>query len=380
MQGNGLAMRAGLFLAGLARSRSVRVLVAPVFGETPAPDDFVRRHAADFAVLELAPLPDPLTEFSARLATPARRRRALALHPMPSLCRWATPAAAEAVAAAADGCGVVHTMRLYLAPLLDGLLDRPGRPTLVLDLDDVESTVNRRLGRLGEAERYERLEAYYLPRFDRVITCSRRDARSVASRYGLAVVTPVPNAARLPDAPSSPTGRHDLLFVGNLSYPPNVDAACWLCQEVVPLLDGATVALVGSRPAPAVRALADGRRVTVAADVPDVGPWYMGASVAVVPLHAGGGTRTKVLEAFAHRRPVVATTVGAEGLDIRGADAAILLADTPQDFATACRRLLDDPRLAARLASRGEVVVRNSATVEVVGESIDRLFGNILGT
>src|SRR4051812_5713479 len=86
--GNGLAMRAGLFLEGLSRSHSVRVLVVPVFGWGAAPDDFVDARAASFDAGELDPPADPLTEFGTRLASPAARRRTEALHPMPAFCRW----------------------------------------------------------------------------------------------------------------------------------------------------------------------------------------------------------------------------------------------------------------------------------------------------
>jgi glycosyltransferase involved in cell wall biosynthesis len=185
----------------------------------------------------------------------------------------------------------------------------------------------------------------------------------------------IPNAVRAPESLPEPAPRHDLVFVGNLSYRPNVDAARWLCEKVVPLLGDATVALVGSRPAPDVRALAATPGVTLAADVSDVAPWYAGARLAVVPLHAGAGTRMKVLEALAHRRPVVATRVGSEGLEL---DGGVIVADSEDEFAAACRRLLDDPALARRLAARGEASVRRTATVDVVAPQIDRLFRNIL--
>jgi hypothetical protein len=176
-------MRAGLFLESLAGSYSVRVLVVPIFGDPAPPDGFVRRHASDFAVLELDPPREPRAELTDLLSTPAGRRRAEALHPRPSLCRPATPAAAEAVAARAEGSAGVLVMRAYLAPFCDALLDRAGRPRLILDLDDLESDVNRALGLSEEAERYERLERHYLPLFDSVITCSALDREEVARRH-----------------------------------------------------------------------------------------------------------------------------------------------------------------------------------------------------
>jgi polysaccharide biosynthesis protein PslH len=372
--GNGLAMRAGLLLEGLARAGPVRVLVVPVFGHSGPPTALPGRLAASVDVLPLDPDPDPIDDLTARLGTPQGRARARALHPLPALCRTATLAASKAVAEAARGAALVLAMRLYLAPLLDVLLDRPRRPALVLDVDDVESLTQGSLGHLEEASRFERLERIYLPLLDRVIACSRNDADHLADLYELPATGVVPNAIR-PPAPSGgrPLARHDLVFVGNLSYRPNADGARWLCREVLPRLEGATVALVGSRPGPDVLELATDGRVTVAGDVPDVAPWYRSASVAVVPIRGGGGTRIKVLEALAHRRPVVATTAGARGLELAGSDGPVLTADTADTFAATCRRLLDQPALATRLAERGAEVVLATSSVDAVAPLVEAL-------
>lgn len=372
--GNGLAMRAGVMLEGLARAGRVRVLVAPVFGHPGPPSSLADRVAASVEVLPLDPDPDPVADLTARLGTPEGRARAGALHPLPALCRTATLAASKAVAKASRGVALVLAMRLYLAPLLDVLLDQPQRPALVLDVDDVESLTQRNLGQLEEASRFERLERVYLPLLDRVIACSGDDADRLADLYQLPTTVVVPNAIR---PPASGGGRllapHDLVFVGNLSYRPNADGARWLCREVLPRLEGATVALVGSRPGPDVMELAADRRVTVAGDVPGVAPWYRSASVAAVPIRAGGGTRIKVLEALAHRRPVVATTAGVRGLELAGSDGPILTADTADAFAAACRRLLDQPTLAARMAERGAEVVLTTSSVDAVAPLVEAL-------
>lgn len=369
--GNGLAMRAGLFLEGLARSHRVRVLVAPVFGGARPPGALVARYAAGFEVLDLPDPHDPVADLVARLGTPAGRARATAVHPLPALCRRLTPAVAERIAEAAAGCAAVHVLRLYLAPLLDGLLDgTPApRPRLLLDLDDDETAL-----RTGtDAAAFARLERHYLPLLDRVLVAAAEDADRLARRSPGLPVTVVPNAVR-PPRPGGPAGpRHDLVFVGNLSYGPNVAAAGWLCRQVLPHLPGVTVALVGSAPTAEVRALAAAHGVTLAADVAAVGPWYAGARVALAPLRTGSGTSTKVVEALAHARPVVATPVGLRGLSWLGADGPVLVADTPAGFAAACRRLLDDPGLRTRLGARGRALVGEHATVEQAAGVIDRL-------
>jgi glycosyltransferase involved in cell wall biosynthesis len=90
----------------------------------------------------------------------------------------------------------------------------------------------------------------------------------------------------------------------------------------------------------------------VTGEVPDVTPYLAAADVLVAPIRVGGGTRIKILEAFAHRLPVVTTPVGAEGLDIvHGVHA--LVAEPTDAIADACVRLLRDPALATRLVAGG---------------------------
>ncbi|MGH9048855.1 MAG: glycosyltransferase, partial [Acidimicrobiia bacterium] len=277
-----------------------------------------------------------------------------------------------------------HVHRLYLAPLLDVLLDRPERPLLTIDVDDAEVETRRRRGDLDEADAYERLGNCYLPAVDHVLTASAMDAASLAACHNVARVSAIPNAVRLPPgtrARARPTAdaTHDLLLVGTLSYAPNAEGARWLCDEVLPHLPEASIALVGSNPSPELEALARDNSVTVVGAVPDVAPWYERTRVAVVPVHAGGGTRIKLLEALAHGRPVVSTSVGAEGLDLAPGRDGLLVADQPGEFAAHCRRLLDEPALAERLATVGRDVVARTASVDVVAGEIDRLFRTMVG-
>jgi len=373
-------MRAGLLLEGLSRSFTVKVLVVPIFGVPPPPTGRMSSLATDTLRLSLNPADDPVSELIGRLQLPGGRERAQVLHPLPSLSRRATgPAAAQALEQAA-GVDLVLVLRTYLAPVLDGMLERAERPALLLDVDDVESVAQRELGRPDQAEAFERLESHYLPLVDRVIVCSNADARVLTERLPLPEPAVIPNAIRPPvRLPGPPSGDHDLLFVANLSYEPNIEAAAWLCGEVLRHLPDVRVALVGSQPAAAVRALADDRRVTLAADVEDVAPWYAGASVATVPVLRGGGSRIKLIEAFAHLRPVVATPTGARGAPWSQRESPVVLADTPARFAQACRELRDDPLRAGQLAARGAALVRERASVEIVAAQIDRLALSMVG-
>jgi glycosyltransferase involved in cell wall biosynthesis len=352
-------MRAGATLDALAQLGPVDVIVVPVHGPLPATVP-TPAGAATCTVVAIDHRPEERLDFMARLAAPGWRDRAARLHPRPVACRPATMGVAGEIAGLVDGADLVVVYRLYLAPFLDVVLRDPARPVCVLDVDDVESSTWIQLGELAEAERYDRLEREYLPLFDRVLAAHEGDARDLSGRGGVRVDV-VPNGVALAGATRVREPRWDLLFVGNMSYRPNAEAAAWLCDRVLPDLPSARVALVGCDPPPAVEACGRPGRVHVSGTVDDVSRYYAGASVAVVPLLAGGGTSIKVLEAFAHGRPVVSTSVGARGLPVVDGE-HLLLADDPSTFAAACRRLLADPALAAELAGAGRELVRRSFT------------------
>ena len=104
-------------------------------------------------------------------------------------------------------------------------------------------------------------------------------------------------------------------------------------------LPGARFTMVGVRPGEAVRRLHNGNDVVVAGSVPDLEPYYRRAPLVVVPMRLGGGTRIKVLEALAHGKALVTTSIGAEGLSLARGE-ALEIADGADAFADACVRLL----------------------------------------
>lgn len=150
------------------------------------------------------------------------------------------------------------------------------------------------------------------------------------------------------DAPAVPAPREraGLLFVAGFDRPPNVDAACWLVREVLPLVraavpGGVKLWLVGSSPADEVRRLA-GDDVEVTGFVTDerLRAFYAAARVAVVPLRMGAGMKGKVIEALHYGVPLVTTPVGAQGLD--GLEAILPVSDDPVSLARGIARLLQD--------------------------------------
>ena len=160
-----------------------------------------------------------------------------------------------------------------------------------------------------------------------------------------------------------------------LRYPPNAEGARFLVDQVVPLLrrdiPDVAVRLVGTS-APGIDRLDDPPRVTVVGQVPEIEDELARADLVVVPLRFGSGTRLKVLEAFAHRVPVVSTTLGAEGL---GAEDGVhlLLADRPADLASACARLLTDTEARASLTDAAHRLFLERYTDGVVEDAVEAL-------
>lgn len=217
-------------------------------------------------------------------------------------------------------------------------------------------------------------EARTYPRFDlltMVSAADRQAAVDAAGRRGPRVEV-VPNGVDcahnrpglVPPQPAS------LVFNGSLTYSANYDAMQWFLVEVWPRIRAqapkATLAITGSTEGVDLAGLALDGSVTLLGYVEDVRIPVAGAAVAVAPIRQGGGTRLKILEAMALGTPVVATSKGAEGLDVADGE-HLLLADDPQRFADAVLRLLADDVLAARLRRNARQLVEERYDWDAIG-------------
>lgn len=215
------------------------------------------------------------------------------------------------------------------------------------------------------AARVRRSEQEWSVRFDAVVVVSRDEERLLESIVGTGrlsrtyVVGNGADVGPIDQIPADPD-KHRVLFTGTMAYPPNAVGAEWLAREVWPLVlseePDASLAIVGSMPSRATRALAALPGVSMHADVPDMDPYFADASVCTLPMLEGGGTRLKLADAFAVSRAVVSTTNGATGLECRNGH-ELLIADSPEDFARAIVRLLRDSEQRARLGRNGRALV-----------------------
>ncbi|NNM34171.1 MAG: glycosyltransferase [Gemmatimonadetes bacterium] len=151
-----------------------------------------------------------------------------------------------------------------------------------------------------------------------------------------------------------------LVFTGSMDWRPNQDAVEFFVKEVFPGIrrerPGARITVVGRRPPRSIQDLGHVDGVTITGTVDDVRPFVEEAAVFVVPLRIGGGSRLKILEAMAMGKPVLSTSVGAEGLQVTdGQD--IVLADGAEAFARATLELLDDRERQRRIARAGRALV-----------------------
>jgi polysaccharide biosynthesis protein PslH len=212
---------------------------------------------------------------------------------------------------------------------------------------------------LGTIARHERA---WLPRFDATVVVAERDRAVLRALDPAARVEVIPNGVdTVSFAPDPGVARLPglVVFHGAMSYPPNVQAALFLVNEVMPLvwmqMPGARLRLVGREPAPRLLDLA-GPQVEITGTVPDVRPWLLQAEVAVCPMRRGTGIKNKLLEAGALGLPIVATRSALGDVDLRDGQ-EVLIRDEPAAIAAAIVELLGDPAARRRLGDAARAVI-----------------------
>ena len=157
-----------------------------------------------------------------------------------------------------------------------------------------------------------------------------------------------------------------------MDWLPNEDAIRYFTEQIMPRIKQAvpevTLTVVGRDPYPSLVELSKhDPSIIVTGRVEDVRPFIEDAAVYIVPLRIGGGTRLKIYEAMAMEKPIVSTSVGAEGLPIVDGK-EILLADTPEEFAEAVIRLFRNESLAAEIGERAATTVREKFGWQTVAD------------
>jgi len=274
----------------------------------------------------------------------------------------------------------------WCAPYVEQV--RPHSKSVILDLHNIESSWHRSLAdsesalRAWALRRFAAasvaLERSWLPRFDSILATSATDAELARRLAPGTNVSVYPNA--LPQTPPPPRlDRQEVVFSGNLEYPPNIAAVRFFRESIWPVLKSRWPELkwriVGKNP-DAIRPLVAGeKRIDVTGCVEDAVSVLAESQVAVVPLLGGSGTRVKILEAWAAATPVVSTTFGAQGLD-SAHETHLLLANEPCRFADSVSRLLASPQDRLRIGSAGRRLFEERYTWPVAWKTLDSVFRN----
>ncbi len=285
--------------------------------------------------------------------------------------------------------------------VLDHLFTRRALPlahahgaAVVLNTHNVEGPLAAAIGATGRfaerpglaakvAERTRTVEAAAVAAADEVWACSAEDAAALSAAYAPpGLVRVVPNVVDVPGAlaPDDGRNRDEILYAGALGYPPNRDAVDFLLREVLPRLretaPAMTLTVLGAAPPAQLRQAVEAAGATLTGTVPSAAPYFARAGVLAVPLTTGGGTRFKVLEAFAAGLPVVSTAKGVEGLSLVDGT-HFLRAETASEFSAALCRLLADDRLRAEMRAAAHAVALERYSTEAVAPVVAAALTNL---
>ena len=229
----------------------------------------------------------------------------------------------------------------------------------------------------------EKFEAAALHRSDAVGAVSDKDAVLIGRVASPGKVAVIPNGVDLAyfgiDRTPEPW---NIVTVGSLDWAPNVEGIMWFLDNVWPQIVAkcpeAEINIVGRNPPKYLLNRAK-NNVAVLASVADVRDYVKKASVFVVPLFSGGGTRLKVLEAMAMRVPLVSTSVGVEGIQCENRR-HFMVADRPEEFANRVLELLGNRSMADKLADNAHVLVSMQYGWDAIGEKLNNVYRAVVSS
>ncbi len=294
---------------------------------------------------------------------------------------------------------VVQIEGLEMGPFADTVRTMAPHTSIVYDAHNAETLIQQRafdidarqLKRWPQAI-YSRLQLPRLRRFERRVCSAAHEVLCVSpvdqttlntNAPGIQAVL-VPNGIELADYVQT-TIKSDLpdnaiVFTGKMDYRPNVDAVRWFGQNIFPqvrqLVGSARFFIVGKNPTPTVQNLGEQKGITVTGAVPDIRPYVAGASVFVVPVRMGGGTRFKILEALALQRAVVSTPTGAEGFRVQSGH-ELELAESEEDFCRTVVDLFSDGERRTQLGEAGRRFVAASYDWRIIIPAVEEVYARI---
>jgi polysaccharide biosynthesis protein PslH len=288
---------------------------------------------------------------------------------------------------------LVHFDTIGLAPLARAIPDQPA----TLNHHNIESHLFTRRSQTerGTFQRWyfaregrllRQAEFAAMSRFPTQITCSDLDSERLREIEPKVRIECVPNGVDVDyfkPSPGEVEKPNSFTFIGTLNWHPNSDAMIFFLRDVWPQLrkeiPDATIDIVGANaPAALVELAARSPGATMHGFVPDVRPYLARAAVFVCPIMDGGGTKLKVLDAFASGKAVLAHPIAMEGIDAKQGE-EVELASTPAEFITRAKQLFVDPAYRARLGARGRELVERQYSFSAIAANLADIMERVAG-
>ena len=265
---------------------------------------------------------------------------------------------------------------------LDIIRKKSPATKIIIDTVDIHFVREMREAQLKKDKRLEReakqrkeREINVYRQADRLWVVTEADRQHIKQYVANTPIDIVPNIHEPVQAKKTFAQTSDLLFVGNFSHRPNVDAVLYFVNEIFPEvkkeLQNVRFFVVGNNPPPEIQRL-NNQDIIVTGFVPDLKPYLIKARISVSPLRYGAGMKGKVGEALSYGLPVVTTSIGAEGMNLIH-EKHVLIADQPHDFARQIVRLYNDETLWQKLAKAGKNYVLEQWGPQAVKQKLQKI-------
>ena len=279
---------------------------------------------------------------------------------------------------------IIQVESLYMSAYIE---DIPHVPK-ILDAHNIESDILYRTctGKFNiksilnciDYLKNKKYEQNAIKRFDACISVSEIDNERIR-KMGAKKLMVLPNCADLNYF--FPTKRSDfslkILFTGFMNWYPNIDAIQNFYKEAYSIIKkqipNIKLLIVGREPNDTILRLGENEDIIITGEVPDVRPFISNSDVCIVPLRIGGGTRLKILEYFAMEKPVISTSIGAEGIDVVNMK-HLIVEDDISKFPDRIVELLNDPEYAGYLARNGRELVENKYSWQQYENKLNQLY------
>jgi len=233
------------------------------------------------------------------------------------------------------------------------------------------------------ARRLERFEYQMLPRFDAIASISPADTQIMKNKGRMPEIMTLPvgvNTDKYPYTPPDNTTTPNLFFIGSLDWLPNRLGLQWLFEKVMPLVQQTypqVQLMVAGRNAPPDFLTQQISGVQIIGEVPNAITFMQEQGIMLAPLFSGSGMRVKIIEGMALGKPIVATSIAAEGIGCQsGVD--ILIADEPQAFAQYICQLLSDLQFCRQLSANARTFVHKHHNNSVLVAQLEDLYSKQL--